>query len=161
IEKGTGRKRGETRSEIGDGDVLRGGGEVRVGRIHPSPNPPPRIGGHHPPTSSSRPGTKTLSVSHRSLSSNPTLFSVDFLFLSLLDAPQICVLGSRIGYLPLLLPLIKPYFSSTLPPGEDTVWFDYNGLPLKWFVLSAMYVPIGVLFDLLCAEPERPWNLTV
>ncbi|KAJ8461584.1 hypothetical protein OPV22_034510 [Ensete ventricosum] len=69
--------------------------------------------------------------------------------------PPALVLGSRIGYLPLLLPLIKPYFSSTLPPGEDTVWFDYNGLPLKW------YVPIGVLFDLLCAEPERPWNLTV
>ncbi|KAF4353668.1 hypothetical protein F8388_003314 [Cannabis sativa] len=24
-----------------------------------------------------------------------------------------------------------------------------------------LYVPTGVLFDLLCAEPERPWNLTV
>ncbi|CAL9127767.1 unnamed protein product [Musa acuminata var. zebrina] len=69
--------------------------------------------------------------------------------------PPALVLGSRIGYFPLLVPLIKPYFSSTLPPGEDTVWFDYNGLPLKW------YVPIGVLFDLLSAEPERPWNLTV
>ena len=23
------------------------------------------------------------------------------------------------------------------------------------------YIPTGVLFDLLCAEPERPWNLTV
>jgi hypothetical protein len=23
------------------------------------------------------------------------------------------------------------------------------------------HVPTGVLFDLLCAEPERPWNLTV
>ncbi|XP_008804824.1 autophagy protein 5 isoform X1 [Phoenix dactylifera] len=69
--------------------------------------------------------------------------------------PPILVLGSRIGYLPLLVPLIKPHFSSTLPPGTDSVWFDYKGLPLKW------YIPIGVLFDLLCAEPERPWNLTV
>ncbi|WOL13406.1 autophagy-related protein [Canna indica] len=69
--------------------------------------------------------------------------------------PPALVLGSRIGYFPLLVPLIKPYFSSALPPGEDTVWFDYNGLPLKW------YVPVGVLFDLLCAEPERPWNITV
>lgn len=69
--------------------------------------------------------------------------------------PPILVLGSRIGYLPLLAPLIKPHFSSTLPPGTDTVWFDYKGLPLKW------YIPTGVLFDLLCAEPERPWNLTV
>ncbi|KAG1361100.1 Autophagy protein 5 [Cocos nucifera] len=68
--------------------------------------------------------------------------------------PPILVLGSRIGYLPLLVPLIKPHFSSALPPGTDTVWFDYKGLPLKW------YIPTGVLFDLLCAEPERPWNLT-
>ncbi|XP_050226320.1 autophagy protein 5 [Mercurialis annua] len=69
--------------------------------------------------------------------------------------PPAFILAPRIGYLPLLIPLIKPYFSTTLPPGNDTVWFDYKGLPLKW------YIPTGVLFDLLCAEPERPWNLTV
>ncbi|KAJ6793188.1 autophagy protein 5 [Iris pallida] len=69
--------------------------------------------------------------------------------------PPLMVLGPRIGYLPLLIPDIKPHFSSTLPPGSDTVWFDYKGLPLKW------YIPTGVLFDLLCAEPERPWDLTV
>ncbi|EEF35798.1 autophagy protein 5 [Ricinus communis] len=69
--------------------------------------------------------------------------------------PPALILGPRIGYLPLLIPLIKPHFSSTLPPGSDTVWFDYHGLPLKW------YIPTGVLFDLLCAQPERPWNLTV
>ncbi|XP_075501543.1 autophagy protein 5-like isoform X2 [Primulina tabacum] len=65
------------------------------------------------------------------------------------------ILASRLGYLPLLVPQIKPFFSSSLPPGVDTVWFDYKGLPLKW------YIPTGVLFDLLCAEPERPWNITV
>ncbi|XP_039039252.1 autophagy protein 5-like isoform X1 [Hibiscus syriacus] len=69
--------------------------------------------------------------------------------------PPALILAPRIGYLPLLAPLIKPYFSSTLPPGVDTIWFDYNGLPLKW------YIPTGVLFDLLCPEPERPWNITV
>lgn len=69
--------------------------------------------------------------------------------------PPLLILGPRLGYLPLLVPLIKPHFSSTLPPGVETVWFDYKGLPLKW------YIPTGVLFDLLCAEPERPWNLTV
>ncbi|CAN1759050.1 Autophagy protein 5 [Linum perenne] len=69
--------------------------------------------------------------------------------------PPALILAHRIGYLPLLLPLIKPHFSSTLPPGVDTVWFDFKGLPLKW------YIPTGVLFDLLCAEPERPWNLTI
>ncbi|XP_043718162.1 autophagy protein 5 isoform X1 [Telopea speciosissima] len=69
--------------------------------------------------------------------------------------PPALILGPRIGYLPLLVPLIKPHFSNTLPPGVDTVWFEYKGLPLKW------YIPTGVLFDLLCLEPERPWNLTV
>ncbi|XP_057971534.1 autophagy protein 5 isoform X2 [Malania oleifera] len=69
--------------------------------------------------------------------------------------PPALILAPRIGYLPLLVPHIRPLFSSTLPPGADTVWFDYKGLPLKW------YIPTGVLFDLLCAEPERPWNLTV
>ncbi|XVE77475.1 hypothetical protein DITRI_Ditri13aG0065700 [Diplodiscus trichospermus] len=69
--------------------------------------------------------------------------------------PPALILAPRIGYLPLLAPLIKPYFSSTLPPGVDTIWFDYKGLPLKW------YIPIGVLFDLLCPEPARPWNITV
>ncbi|XP_006287994.2 autophagy protein 5 [Capsella rubella] len=69
--------------------------------------------------------------------------------------PPALVLAPRIGYLPLLIPLIKPYFKDSLPPGEDSIWFDYKGVPLKW------YIPTGVLFDLLCAEPERPWNLTI
>ncbi|XP_004140815.1 autophagy protein 5 isoform X2 [Cucumis sativus] len=69
--------------------------------------------------------------------------------------PPAMVLAPRIGYLPLLASQIKPYFGSTLPPGVDTIWFEYQGLPLKW------NIPTGVLFDLLCAEPERPWNLTV
>ncbi|XP_065850538.1 autophagy protein 5 [Euphorbia lathyris] len=69
--------------------------------------------------------------------------------------PPAFILAPRIGYLPLLIPLIKPYFATALPPGVDTVWFDYKGLPLKW------HIPTGVLYDVLCAEPERPWNLTV
>lgn len=69
--------------------------------------------------------------------------------------PPLLVLAPRNGYLPLLIPVIKPHFQSSLPPGTDTVWFDYKGLPLKW------YIPTGVLFDLLCAEPERPWNIVV
>nr|AGW81781.1 autophagy-related protein 5a [Triticum aestivum] len=69
--------------------------------------------------------------------------------------PPFLTLGPRVGYFPLLVSTIKAHFSSSLPPGVDTVWFGYKGLPLKW------YIPIGVLFDLLCADPERPWNLTV
>ncbi|XP_068643031.1 autophagy protein 5 isoform X1 [Aristolochia californica] len=74
---------------------------------------------------------------------------------TLTPPPPSLVMGHRLGYLPLLIPLLKPHFNSSLPPGVDTIWFDYKGLPLKW------YIPIGVLFDLLCAEPERPWNVTV
>ncbi|KAM5582432.1 hypothetical protein ABKV19_002711 [Rosa sericea] len=69
--------------------------------------------------------------------------------------PPALILAPRLGYLPLLASHLKPYFSSALPPGVDTIWFEYRGLPLKW------YIPTGVRFDLLCAEPERPWNLTV
>lgn len=79
----------------------------------------------------------------------------DYEVTTLPPPPPVMILAPRIGYLPLLAPQIKPLFSSTLPPGADTVWFEYKGLPLKW------YIPTGVLFDLLCAEPERPWNLTV
>ncbi|XP_073065513.1 autophagy protein 5-like isoform X2 [Primulina eburnea] len=35
---------------------------------------------------------------------------------------------------------------------------------LFYFLLisaHSRYIPTGVLFDLLCAEPERPWNITV
>ncbi|XP_077219531.1 autophagy protein 5-like [Tasmannia lanceolata] len=67
--------------------------------------------------------------------------------------PPALILGPRVGYLPLLIPLIKPHFHSALPPGVDTVWFDYKGLPLKW------HIPTGVLYDLLCVEPERPLEL--
>uniref|UniRef100_A0A151UIC4 Autophagy protein 5 n=1 Tax=Cajanus cajan TaxID=3821 RepID=A0A151UIC4_CAJCA len=68
---------------------------------------------------------------------------------------RVNLLAPRIGYLPLLISLLKPHFSTALPPGVDTIWFEYKGLPLKW------YIPTGVLFDLLCVEPERPWNLTI
>ncbi|PWA50764.1 autophagy protein Apg5 family [Artemisia annua] len=75
------------------------------------------------------------------------LLSTDYVF--------VLILAPRIGYLPLLSSQLKPFFCGALPPGVDTIWFEYKGLPLKW------YIPTGVLFDLLCAEPERPWNLTV
>ncbi|KAK9735190.1 hypothetical protein RND81_04G189400 [Saponaria officinalis] len=67
----------------------------------------------------------------------------------------VVILAPRFGYLPLIAPQLKACFSGTLPPGDDTIWFEYKGMPLKW------YIPTGVLFDLLCAEPESPWKLTV
>lgn len=69
--------------------------------------------------------------------------------------PPSLILVPRNGYLPLLVPNVKPHFQSALPIGQDTGWFEYEGLPLKW------HVPIGVLFDLLCFQPIRPWSLMV
>ncbi|KAL0823638.1 hypothetical protein Bca101_047315 [Brassica carinata] len=60
--------------------------------------------------------------------------------------PPALVLAPRIGYLPLLDHLIKPYFKDSLPPGEDSIWFDYKGLPLKWYAivhLLAAYIING------------------
>lgn len=48
------------------------------------------------------------------------------------------ILAPRLGYLPLLASQIKPHFSSTLPPGADTIWFEYKGLPLKWYVCKTI-----------------------
>lgn len=47
------------------------------------------------------------------------------------------------------------HYQHLLPPGEDRIWFDYNGLPLKW------HIPVGVLFDMLCCNADLPWRLTV
>eukprot|EP00897_Mesotaenium_endlicherianum_P010615 jgi/Mesen1/9582/ME000656S08856 len=73
-----------------------------------------------------------------------------------LQAPHpIYIMGHRNGYLPLLVGKLKPHFQEALPPGVDTVWFEYRGLPLKW------YIPIGVLYDILTDGDKRPWPLTV
>ncbi|GJP52235.1 hypothetical protein CLOM_g11372 [Closterium sp. NIES-68] len=61
----------------------------------------------------------------------------------------------RMSLLPLLIPALAAHFHPSLPPGHDTVWLDFNGLPLKWNIWC------GVLFDVLCPEQHLPWNLTV
>lgn len=81
-----------------------------------------------------------------------------FFYLCFANSKPFQILAPRIGYLPLLAPLIKPYFSSTLPPGVDTIWFDYNGLPLKWFFFLKVHLLLNFscycLIIQKCLKPE-------
>eukprot|EP00850_Spirogloea_muscicola_P020784 SM000226S07425 [mRNA] locus=s226:148662:151472:- [translate_table: standard] len=69
--------------------------------------------------------------------------------------PPLFLMAPRIGYLPLLAQPLRQHFQVALPPGQDTVWLDYQGLPLKW------QIPTGVLYDLLVLVSSGPWPLTV
>jgi autophagy-related protein 5 len=60
----------------------------------------------------------------------------------------------RLSYLTLVTAPVKEYFSSWAPATIDELWFDYNGIPLKW------HYPVGVLYDLYSNE-ELPWTITV
>lgn len=110
----------------GGGD---GGAGVRVEGRDPAADPSPRRRRHRPPSSSASPriaSIKLLFFHCFPLRIRENLISRTF------RASQI--LAPRVGYLPLLIPHVKPHFGGALPPppGVDTVWFDYNGLPLKW-----------------------------
>jgi len=50
---------------------------------------------------------------------------------------------------------IKEHFMLSAPTVVDEMWFDFNGIPLKW------HYPVGVLYDLLAREPDLPCPLTV
>ena len=69
--------------------------------------------------------------------------------------PPVVALLPRSAYLPMLAAPALALHRDLLPPGEDTTWFSYRGLPLKW------QLPVGVLYDLLVAGRETPWTVTV
>ncbi|XP_024530448.1 autophagy protein 5 [Selaginella moellendorffii] len=94
----------------------------------------------------------------------PISFQLDPSEIATAPAPlPLLLMAARNGYLPLLANRIRQYFqnavlsspSSSTPSSDQILWFDFKGLPLKW------HIPTGVLFDLLCLEPQRPWDLTV
>lgn len=78
------------------------------------------------------------------------------------------ILAPRLGYLPLLVRQIKPFFSNSLPPGVDTVWFEYKGLPLKWYfycsltwiMLWCTHLTSKTLLDIVCTPNWMIWNAT-
>lgn len=61
------------------------------------------------------------------------------------------------SYLPIVTDKVTKHFQRAIKPdvNTNTVWFDFNGQPLKW------HYPIGVLFDLYGSSKSLPWNITV
>jgi autophagy-related protein 5 len=77
------------------------------------------------------------------------------------DSPAPFVtLVSRVAYFPFLEAALRSYFSESIPPFDENMWIDFQGVPLKW------HLPIGVIFDLVSCFSEAtpaalPWQLTV
>ena len=67
--------------------------------------------------------------------------------------PSLFTLVPRHAYLPMLSDAAFAHFQDVLPPGDNELWFDAAGVPLKW------QLPCGVLHDLLGGE--LPWRLRV
>eukprot|EP01083_Nonionella_stella_P306758 1075526_1 len=61
----------------------------------------------------------------------------------------------RMGYIHLCADEIRDHFLSATPSRADELWFEANGVPLKWTV------PFGVLFDLINIDNQLPWKITV
>ena len=68
--------------------------------------------------------------------------------------PSLFALVPRHAYLPMLSNAAFAHFGDVLPPGDNQLWFDAGGVPLKW------QLPLGVLHDLL-GSGELPWRLRV
>eukprot|EP00164_Ancoracysta_twista_P002485 GFYU01003300.1.p1 GENE.GFYU01003300.1~~GFYU01003300.1.p1 ORF type:complete len:282 (-),score=65.61 GFYU01003300.1:295-1140(-) len=69
--------------------------------------------------------------------------------------PPMYSLVSRVTYLSLLIERVREHFTEHAVAGEDQVWFEYDGKPLKW------HLPVGALFDTYSNDRQLPWQLTV
>eukprot|EP00123_Amoebidium_parasiticum_P020763 comp5595_c0_seq1/m.1503 comp5595_c0_seq1/g.1503 ORF comp5595_c0_seq1/g.1503 comp5595_c0_seq1/m.1503 type:complete len:283 (-) comp5595_c0_seq1:131-979(-) len=67
------------------------------------------------------------------------------------------VLAQRCSYLTLVTDAVQRHFTNSIsiPDCDDEIWFEYEGIPLKW------HWPIGVLFDLYGNPNKLPWPITV
>ncbi len=81
----------------------------------------------------------------------------------------------RMAYLPLATQAVREHFLPSAAALEDEMWFDYDGVPLKWCTslpcsrarrrMSSSHhasrnVPIGVLHDVLSPTDDSLWKLT-
>jgi len=75
------------------------------------------------------------------------------------EPPPLFRLASRLAYLPSFFEDVYKNFQSYLDPvmcQSYDIWFDYNGVPLKW------HYPIGALCDVLVgSDVPVPLDLTV
>ena len=76
------------------------------------------------------------------------------------EVESIYMMAPRCSYLPLccerVAEVCRKSQSASADESADSpeVWFEYNGVPLKW------HLPIGVLFDLHSDQHSLPWQLT-
>ena len=67
----------------------------------------------------------------------------------------------RQSLLPFVCESVREHFAPYGPPMGGQMWFESNGVPLRW------QLPIGVLFDLLVGTDSRsaaitlPWQITI
>jgi autophagy-related protein 5 len=83
----------------------------------------------------------------------------------------------RMAYLPLATQAVREHFLPSAAALEDEMWFDYDGVPLKWCTslpraaararrrmssahCASRNVPIGVLHDVLSHTDDSLWKLT-
>lgn len=93
-------------------------------------------------------------------------------------------LAPRGSYLTAIAGPVRDHFLASAPAVVDEMWFDHNGIPMKWYHTLGLvahadcnaliswcpcplclglsrHYPIGVLFDMLASTLELPWQLTV
>eukprot|EP01012_Entosiphon_sulcatum_P028825 TRINITY_DN3498_c0_g1_i1.p1 TRINITY_DN3498_c0_g1~~TRINITY_DN3498_c0_g1_i1.p1 ORF type:complete len:333 (+),score=78.94 TRINITY_DN3498_c0_g1_i1:133-999(+) len=61
----------------------------------------------------------------------------------------------RVSYIPFYLRNVRDHFADARAVGgtDTEIWVEYRGVPLKW------HLPMGVLFDLICASNEDESHL--
>ncbi|XP_028394715.1 autophagy protein 5-like [Dendronephthya gigantea] len=88
----------------------------------------------------------------------PVCFTLNADEVFTLEQPEpFYLLLPRVSYLPVVTDKVTKHFQHSIKPDMNTtsIWFDFNGQPLKW------HYPIGVLFDLYGSHKLLPWNITV
>ena len=91
----------------------------------------------------------------------PTVFTLAASSVTTLAPPRdytMCL--PRQSLLPFVFDDLRKHFEPFAPPMGGELWFEYDGVPLRW------QIPIGVLFDLLVGEhaavcDRLPWRITV